>query len=329
MKRSSAGGIIVVWVMVLLGIGPVVCGSGGQSPDETKSEFEQRYQALREYVTSEGVSVRDPLLTGEGWTLYLRITELGPPALPYIIEKIEEGDWRLGGCVSMITKKRFNRSDYADVRYYGDARTKARMYVDWWHEGRKETRQESESLYQERKAVAQQGEHQAAADTYRKMRGLGIAALPWIIEKVEQRDVDLIPLVSGLTSGLGGASDAISSWASTTECLEWWNKNKQSWTLPPARDVQWAPARWAAAVTGASVYWNEAERAAVFSMDGHLLVVRPGEARATLDGGPLLLEGVPYIENDRLMLPLSALTGAFGVAAAETEPTHVAYRPHE
>ncbi len=232
MKRWLAISIMVVALLTFFGMQSLMSQSEDQSSDETKAEFERRYQALRESLASAPPAVSDPLLTRDAWTLYLKMKELGPPALPYIIEKIEEGDWRLGGCVSMITKKRFNRSDYADVRYYGDAITKAGMYVEWWHEGRRDTPQQFETLYQEWKALAKQGQDEAAADKYRLIRRLGIAALPYIIKKVEQGDAQLIPLVSRLTSGAGGAPDAISSRASAMECLDWWNKNKQRWTLP-------------------------------------------------------------------------------------------------
>jgi len=233
MKRWLATSIIVVGLLAFSAIQSLMSQPENQSADEMKDEFEERYEALQQYLESGEASARDPLLTGKGIKLYWGIVKLGPPALPYIIEKIAQGDWRLGGCVLMISKKRFYRSDYADVRAYGDAITTAGMYVEWWHEGRKHAAEQFETLYQQWKGLKAQGQDNGAADQYERIRGLGIAALPYIIEKVEQGDGDLIPLVSRLTSGAGGAPDAVRSRASAAECLDWWDKNKQKWTLPP------------------------------------------------------------------------------------------------
>jgi len=97
-------------------------------------------------------------------------------------------------------------------------------------------------------------------------------------------------------------------------------------SLAEVPGTKWTRARWAAAMTEATVWWDEARREAVFSRDNHFLVVRPGEASATLDGQPFQLERVPYIENDHLILPLSALTQAFGVTLTNTQIAQVTYR---
>jgi len=97
---------------------------------------------------------------------------------------------------------------------------------------------------------------------------------------------------------------------------------------PPAepRFPKWTRARWAAALIGATVYWDDTRREAIFSREGRFFVVRPGEATATLDGQAFQLEAVPYIQNDRLILPLSALTQAFGITLTEAQIEQVTYR---
>ena len=52
------------------------------------------------------------------------------------------------------------------------------------------------------------------------MRSLGILALPHMVKRVEQGEVDLIPAISELTDG------ALKKTATRSECLEWWNKAK-------------------------------------------------------------------------------------------------------
>jgi len=90
--------------------------------------------------------------------------------------------------------------------------------------------------------------------------------------------------------------------------------------------MEMVSARPAAAVLGLSVYWNSEQRAAAFGRDGRVLWVRPTESVATLDGQPFPLEAAPYIENDRLILPLSALTQAFGLTLTEAQVEQVTCR---
>jgi len=97
-------------------------------------------------------------------------------------------------------------------------------------------------------------------------------------------------------------------------------------SLAEVPGTKWTRARWGAAVMEATVWWDDQRQEAVFSREGHLLVIGPGDARATLDGQPLELEGTPYIENDRLILPLSALSQAFGVTLTEEQIAQVTYR---
>jgi len=76
-------------------------------------------------------------------------------------------------------------------------------------------------------------------------------------------------------------------------------------------------ARAAAHALGLTVHWDAERRAAQFHSGEHSLWVVPGEPVATVDGQAFPLEAAPYIQNDRLILPLSALTRAFGLTLTE------------
>jgi len=95
------------------------------------------------------------------------------------------------------------------------------------------------------------------------------------------------------------------------------------------RAAVWVRAREAAEAMGLTVSWREETREAIFAVEGRVLVVRPSDTTATLGGQPFPLEGTPYIENDRLILPLSALTQAFGLTLTEGQAEPVTYRVWE
>jgi hypothetical protein len=60
---------------------------------------------------------------------------------------------------------------------------------------------------------------------YQAIARLGIPALPLLIEKIEQGETDLIPLVSQLVD------KELPEDATQQQCLEWWDNNKDKWTI--------------------------------------------------------------------------------------------------
>ncbi len=93
----------------------------------------------------------------------------------------------------------------------------------------------------------------------------------------------------------------------------------------PAAGIVWVLARRAAEALEIGIAWDGEARAATFSRDAHLLLVRPGDPTATLDGEAFPLEGTPCIQNDRLILPLSALTKAFHITVTPLERASIHY----
>ncbi|UCD85470.1 MAG: hypothetical protein JSU92_04565 [Deltaproteobacteria bacterium] len=214
--------IISALAIILLTIGLTVVWLG-ERPEEKdiKVIFEQKYRKCQEWSESHGYlsfpGASEP---------YMEIIELGPPVLPYAMEKMKEGDFFLDFVVSIITKKDFDKSEWPPGKL-GDSRTAAKMFVKWWHEGRKQTPQQFEKLYQEWKDLKKKGKVEEAGERYQRIKDLGIAALPYMIKKIEQGDKKLVPAFSYLID------DAVKKNASTLECVDWWKKNKDKWTLPP------------------------------------------------------------------------------------------------
>ena len=187
-----------------------------------QATFEARYQAWRQW-RSEHIY----LSFSTGNVPFGNIVALGPRAVPFIVEKIERnpGECDLEYAIQRITKKRFAKSDWP-TNELGNAHWAAKMYIKWWKEGRRETAGQFATGYAQYVVVRAQGKAVEAETEIGRMRSLGIAALPQIMEKIPTDNGDLVKLVSQLTDR------AVSPDAKPAECMEWWAKNKQKWLLP-------------------------------------------------------------------------------------------------
>jgi len=202
--------------------------------EDVKQQFEAKYQMWREYLSRPEIMVQSRATSHFACPQFRQIVELGLPALPYIVEKIEQNDdrvlWKAFEEIAKVRirqqydrgKNRVTFPDFPDV----DPR-KESVYVRWWYEGRKRTAERFGELYSEWQALTHQGKKGEATERYERIRDLGIDALPLIMEKIKAGDAELIRAVSWLTDGrVPGA-------ATPSECLAWWAANKHKWTLPP------------------------------------------------------------------------------------------------
>ena len=184
--------------------------------------FEAKYRAWRqwrhEHPFASIVNANPPF--GD-------IVALGPCALPFIVQKIEQrqDDVFLERAIRLIAKTQVARSEWP-TNALGDSNFSAKWCVQWWKEGRKETGRKFASGYAQYHAMRAQGKKAEAQTEIGRIRSLGIAALPYIMEKMSTDNGDLAKLVSQLTDR------AVSPDAKTAECLEWWAKNKEKWLLP-------------------------------------------------------------------------------------------------
>jgi hypothetical protein len=81
-------------------------------------------------------------------------------------------------------------------------------------------------LHQEWRRLNNERKSELAGTKYAEMKNLGIAAVPYIIEKVKGGDPTLIPMASELSSGQLKAD------ATRAQALEWWEANKAKWLAP-------------------------------------------------------------------------------------------------
>lgn len=193
--------------------------------EQTQKNFEEKYQVWKTWVKN------NPVLSD--YTInphFQAIVEIGVPALPYIMKKIEKnpGDFHLECAVWRITMKRFEKSDWPDGKL-GDSITAAKMYVQWWKEGRHKTGEKFSELYSKWKTLKSEKKDKEAKETYRQIVNLGIPVLPYLVENVET-EPEFIPAVVKLTGR------SLLATATGPECKQWWENNKQKWKLPNTSD---------------------------------------------------------------------------------------------
>jgi len=194
--------------------------AAADNQQDVKAELEKRIKAWGDYI---GKKFYLSDLTGNKY--YRDIIDLGTPAVPYMVEKIEEGCWPLGDAVTVITKKRFE--EYEQPEYHvRDSKSTAAAVAKWWPKARKETPHQFNQRYSQWKDLKKQGKEKEAKEKLEEIRALGIASLPIIIEKVKQGDNELIPIVSKLTDG------QVDPNANTSQCVSWWQQNKEQWLIP-------------------------------------------------------------------------------------------------
>ena len=187
---------------------------------DIKAELEKRIKAWGDY-TGKNLYLSD--LTDNKY--YRDIIDLGIPAVPYLMEGIEKGNWALSGAIREITRKRFEEYE-RPADYRGGSQDYAKLIVQWWPKARKETPNQFSQRYSQWKSLKSQGKQDKSKEKLEEIRALGIASLPIIIEKVKQGDNELIPIVSKLTDG------QVDPNANTSQCVSWWQQNKEQWLIP-------------------------------------------------------------------------------------------------
>ena len=187
---------------------------------DIKAELEKRMDAWGKYLEEHP---RLSTLTSNRY--YRDIIDLGMPAVPYLMEGIEKGNWALSGAIREITRKRFEEYE-RPADYRGGSQDYAKLIVQWWPKARKETPNQFSQRYSQWKDLKKKGKEKEAKEKLEEIRALGVAALPIIIEKVKQGDNELIPIVSKLTDV------QVDPNANTAQCVSWWQQNKENWLIP-------------------------------------------------------------------------------------------------
>jgi len=182
--------------------------------------------------------------------------KLGPATVPYIIEILERfGDNRyyISECMLLealrrITKWNFNKgwntyqmySPKAEIEEFSDQKTlpennriRAKyIWIRWFKEFRPKIRQHFENRFHRWKICKTENKTGEAEEKYQRILDLGIDAIPQLVEKISEGDSEFIDAISFLTDG------ELKSDASVSETVEWWNNNKEKWTIPVSTQTE-------------------------------------------------------------------------------------------
>ena len=141
MLRTTA--LILVWLLSL-----VACADNNktQNSEETsidnqyKLEFDNRYMDWKHYCSQPDIFLMSSTTLRTNNEYYEKIIELGIPALPYIVEKMETGDFFLNKAMQKITGIDIAPWDSVDISQYKpgvqlfSAQDISQRWIQWWHE---------------------------------------------------------------------------------------------------------------------------------------------------------------------------------------------------
>lgn len=222
-----------------------ICVNGMNQDNDFEKEFEEKYQAWKEYISQPEIA----LLSYSGPRFecqeFEEIIKLGIPALPFIIKKMEAETkrqflWKAFTEFSKIKidgkyDKVQNKVIFPD---YPEWDEKEQICLYWWYEGYKKTDslfKKYYTLYVQSKKKSIFFSQKSTRYYYFKIRDLGIQVIPLIIETAKKGDDDLLQLLPHLTDK-NISDEKLSKTKSREEkvkyCEEWWEENKEDWTIP-------------------------------------------------------------------------------------------------
>lgn len=240
--------------MCLLGPAMAQPPVGPSAAAEVEARFQQSYPGWMAEVDAIVVKYTQfgHILTGRflASDAMKEIAALGAPALPYLVDRaLQETPSRKEFCelaVGVIVKHR---------GHWG-----APTLAAWWQDGRKRSADGyAVLLAQWEAALKASGEgrevvlwttqtayridldgvytHPAnvtpAGEAYRGLEGMGIAVLPYLVERMRTGHYEFLDIADGLTDGKAQVPDAGSPPRARGQAfLAWWEQNQQDWLIP-------------------------------------------------------------------------------------------------
>jgi hypothetical protein len=159
------------------------------------------------------------------------------PILEAAAKDTKLDDFALDACMRKMTKINFEgdysrerkESTFKDFPELGPLKRPEPVYKKVWQHwlkvGGKYAQQEFEKRYPEWEKIKQAYPDVRPSIETEMLKG-GVAALPFIIEKVKAGDTALISAISELTER------KVKETATPEEVLTWWNSNKERWLIP-------------------------------------------------------------------------------------------------
>lgn len=213
--------------------------------------FERRYEAYKNAIATVRKQYSGDTLAQE----FQDIIALGPCAVPFIIEKLQNLDLShnrkqsaLLGMLSLITWKRFNKAKWPEGKY-ADHDLKTQFYIEWFNEDRAKVPEVFAELYARWKQHRSEGNLEKAQEVWNEIKDIGIDVFPSAIENIRLGDAELIPLIPQVLRKIDieklepGAEvlnpeilkKEFDKDAGPKEVLNWWQENKLRFKIPSSK----------------------------------------------------------------------------------------------
>jgi len=162
------------------------------------------------------------------------------PILEAAVKDTKLDDFAFDACMRKMTKINFEgdysrerkESTFKDFPELGPLKRPEPVYkkvwIHWLNVGKERAKNHFDTHFQQWKTTKQAyPDRQPTIEHHkREMIKYGVAALPFLVETVQQGEAELIPMVSELTGR------QVKETATREEILTWWNNNKQRWLIP-------------------------------------------------------------------------------------------------
>ncbi len=216
-RMGRALTIALMFGLAILAFSASFGAEEGRAQD-MKSAFEKAYDQWRDLMNqSEMIESSGARIYGS--EPFQRIVELGPPAVPYIIEAMRDESYpyafHLRVALSRISRRRWV---VEGVLRASNAR-RAQMWAQWWQGGQKLTDEMFTDAYK--------------VDDVKRIAALGWGAMPRIVEKLKEGDEDLMKAVRQIALVEVRLKRIPSEAVEDSESwIAWWEKNKGDWAIP-------------------------------------------------------------------------------------------------
>ncbi|MFH1743451.1 MAG: hypothetical protein ABIH23_30980 [bacterium] len=203
------------------------------SLESFQAQLSSRFQDWKEHALNGDYDPTDSGLPGYYANPHSEeLVAFGPRALPFLFDAIKENEEHVRACIVPAIRRIIKKYFSLDVmKRYSPVGSYA-MYIDWWEKEWRKTADEFALAYTKWKEAKEGDEKEAA---YQELLDLGVAALPYAMEKIAGGDKQLFEAVNYWTNAeLLSLESKQRLIVRNREnlYLRWWKENKEKWLIP-------------------------------------------------------------------------------------------------
>ena len=224
----------------------------GASAAKEMGDLRQRFERLAEEALKVTTGASDPREVLAKNAPIQEMISLGPPCLPYIMERIDErarkGDFypllmwaaaeilrvdpgraaQLGSAFREWLDSKVHRGyekaekRFAELRREWQQRRPGTGKAILWNDVCR--------LHPDFKVLSTERHLTKLGEVYTKIQGLGIFVLPVLIEELKKGNYDFLPIIGHLTNGRADFGGGLAENMAKT-CIAWWEQHSSEWIV--------------------------------------------------------------------------------------------------